>query len=73
MVLYFLKHGARFVDVDERLIELAKQELEMIHKVTESDNMDDYPRQESGLCKWSSGQCDFYDVCKGQQKIEDFK
>lgn len=59
----FLRHGERMIDVDEELLKLAKLELELIHTNTNSDNMLDYPKKESPLCKWHSGQCDFYDYC----------
>jgi len=59
----FLKFGEKFIQVDEDLIELAKQECKQIQKVTSSNKIEDYPKKESGLCKWSSGQCDFYNIC----------
>jgi putative RecB family exonuclease len=59
----FLRHGERIIDVDESLLKLARLEIELIHTNTESDEMSDYPRKESPLCKWHSGQCDFYDIC----------
>lgn len=62
----FLRHGERMLDVDEELLKLAKLEVELIHTNTETDEINDYPRKESGLCKWHSGQCDFYDICLGK-------
>ena len=59
----FLKFGEQLIDVDEALIEDAKKEILFIHENTDSDIITDYPKQESGLCKWSKGQCDFYDTC----------
>ncbi|MCB9359356.1 PD-(D/E)XK nuclease family protein [Candidatus Woesearchaeota archaeon] len=59
----FLRHGERMIDVDEELLKLARFEIEQIHAATESDLKDDYPRKPSPLCKWHSGQCDFYDLC----------
>ena len=69
----FLKHGPRYLKVDQELLELAKQECALIQENTISESMDDYPKKESFLCKWSTGQCDFHDICFGQKKIEDFK
>lgn len=62
--LYFLKFGERLLDVNEDLIKHALFEIEQIHTLTESDNIMDYPKKETGLCKYSTGQCDFFDVCR---------
>jgi len=59
----FLKFGERMLDVDEELVKFAKLEIELIHANTESDIKADYPKKQSPLCKWHSGQCDFYDYC----------
>ena len=69
----FLKHGPKYMKVDSELIELAKQECAMIQENTISKDIKDYPMKTSPLCKWSTGQCDFYDICFGQKKIDDFK
>jgi len=61
--IFFLKDTIKHVDVNEDLLKLAKFEIEQIHASTETDQISDYPKKESGLCKWHSGQCDFYDVC----------
>ena len=61
--LWFLKHGPKILDVTPKLIKDAEFEIEQIHFATESDSIRDYPKKESGLCKWSTGQCDFYDIC----------
>jgi RecB family exonuclease len=62
--IYFLKDRPKFIDVDESLLELARREIQLIHKHTQSEKVIDYPRNPSRLCKWSTGQCDFYEVCK---------
>ncbi len=62
--VYFLKDQEKVMDVDEQLLEMAKKEIQAIHLNTTSRHIDDYPRKPSGLCKWSTGQCDFYDTCK---------
>jgi len=64
----FLRHGQRMIDVDEELLKLAQFEIEMIHASTDSNNILDYPKKESPLCKWHSGQCDFYDYCFSNKK-----
>jgi len=73
--IYFLKDMNKFehvLDVDEEMVELARSEIEVVHMNTQSEKIDDYPKKEGPLCKWRTGQCDFYDVCFGQKSIEDF-
>ncbi|MBC8444464.1 PD-(D/E)XK nuclease family protein [Candidatus Woesearchaeota archaeon] len=55
----FLRHGERYLDVDEELLEFARQEAKMIHENTVSDDKSDYPIKESPLCGW----CDFENMC----------
>lgn len=62
--IYFLKDRPKFIDVDESLLELAKKEISLIHSLTKTTNINDYPRRPGRLCKWSTGQCDFFDICK---------
>lgn len=68
VIFDFLKGEPRELTVDEDLIKTTLQEIEIIHMNTDSDDIRDYPRKPSGLCKWSnergSGQCPFYDICK---------
>jgi ATP-dependent helicase/DNAse subunit B len=59
----FLKFGEQFLDVDQKMLDDAKQEIEFVHEQIKSREIRDYPKHESGLCKWSTGQCDFYEVC----------
>ena len=66
--IYFLKHGEMVLPVDEELIKHAEFKIEQIHASTDSDELADYPKNQTPLCKWSSGQCDFYDYCfKGKE------
>lgn len=59
----FLKFNEQHVDVDEGLLEFAKREVRLVHEATLSNNIKDYQKRISSLCKWHSGQCDFYEVC----------
>ena len=61
--IWFLKTQPKFITVDESLIKDSLFEIEQVHFGTESDMIKDYPKNRSGLCKYSTGQCDFYDVC----------
>jgi len=63
--IFFLRHKLKFVPVDEELLELAKREIELVHAHTSAtEAKEDYRKNITPLCKWSSGQCDFYEVCK---------
>jgi RecB family exonuclease len=70
--LYLLKHGEKTIKADENLLKLAQKEVLNIHKNTQSEEIEDYPKQEGPLCKWSTGKCDFHDICFGQKKIDEF-
>ncbi len=67
--IYFLKNGEVTLPVNEDLIKEAEFKIEQIHASTESDEISDYKKNQTPLCKWSSGQCDFYDYCFGKKEI----
>jgi RecB family exonuclease len=60
----FLKGDESYIDVDEKLLALARKEIEDIHAKTAGTDKEDYPRQVSRLCRWNGGQCEFYDACR---------
>jgi len=62
--IWFLKDRLRTIDVTEDLIRDARFEIEQIHFATESSEIGDYPKKQGPLCKYSTGQCDFFDVCR---------
>ena len=62
--IFFLKHGRELrAPVTRDMIEYARKEVQAIHMNTKSKDIRDYPRKTSALCKWSTGQCEFYDTC----------
>ncbi len=64
--IYFLKDPDKhehFLNVDGELLKFAKTEIEFMHLNTQSEDIKDYPKKPSFLCKFSSGQCDFYEAC----------
>jgi ATP-dependent helicase/DNAse subunit B len=70
--IFFLRHKLKLINADNELLEMAKKEIEIIHEHTSrTENVMDYPQMVSPLCKWGSGQCDFYTVC--QPKMENGK
>lgn len=62
--IYFLKTKEITMDVDEELVAMARKEVEKIHENTKTDDITHYPKKPGPLCKWRTGQCDFYDVCR---------
>ncbi len=67
--LWFLKDKPVTIKVTPQLVKDALFEIEQIHFATESDKIKDYPKYESGLCKWSTGKCDFFDICMKERTI----
>ena len=63
--IYFLRDRLKLMPVNEELMNKALQTIEGIHAHTSiTESKIDYPKTITPLCKWSSGQCDFYGVCK---------
>ena len=63
--IFFLRHKLKMMDVDAELLELAKREINLVHAHTSAcEHINDYSQHVGPLCKWSSGQCDFFKVCK---------
>lgn len=61
--IFFLKDTEYYLDVNEKMIKNAQFEIEQIHEATITDNKVDYPMKPTPLCKWSTGQCDFFEKC----------
>lgn len=62
--IYFLKDRPKFIEVNDSLIDFAKATIDEVHAKTSSENIVDYPRSPGRKCKWSSGQCEFFEICK---------
>jgi len=62
--VYFLKGEEKVMNVDEKLLELAKKEIEFMHENTKSVKIEDYPKCPGPLCKWETGKCEYFDICK---------
>jgi len=63
VALCFLRHGEKSIEATERMVDYAKKEIKQVHESTVSRSKDDYPLKPGPLCKWSTGQCDFYEHC----------
>jgi hypothetical protein len=64
----FLKFSEQVLPVDEQLVEDAKKDISYVHSKTVSTKKEDYPMKTSPLCKWRSGQCDYYELCFEKNK-----
>ncbi|MBS3123229.1 PD-(D/E)XK nuclease family protein [Candidatus Woesearchaeota archaeon] len=63
--IFFLRQKLKMMKVEKEHLELAKKEIAAIHEHTsKTEDKKDYKCSPSPLCKWSSGQCDFYETCK---------
>jgi len=68
--VYFLRHGSqKFLEVNEELLNFARQACEEVHMNTVSDNIRQYPKNLGPGCKW----CDYKDICFGQKTILEFQ
>lgn len=64
----FLKHKPKYIPVNKKMLNDAIKEIKIFHKETKSKDKEKYPKKTSPLCKWRTGQCDFYDICDPQGK-----
>ena len=61
--LFFFKHGKKSIKVDESLVQMARDELAKVKEDTKSEEKTDYPKCVTPLCRWATGECDFFDEC----------
>ena len=66
--IYFLKFGEQTIPCSMDNVREAAREVTLVHELTTANEIEFYPRRTSPLCKWKTGQCDFYDVCFGRDK-----
>jgi len=61
---FFLRDKLKMINVTPEMILDAKVDIEQIHMHTSStEEKLDYVKNITPLCKWKTGQCDFYDIC----------
>jgi RecB family exonuclease len=61
--IHFLRHGLKTLPVIPDVLTLGERVCRRFRLVTDSDDISEYPQKRTGLCKYKSGQCDYYDVC----------
>jgi len=62
-IVNFLKFGEREIEISDNLLEQAIEECRKIQESTKSKDINDYEMKPNPLCKWKTGQCDFYEYC----------
>jgi CRISPR/Cas system-associated exonuclease Cas4 (RecB family) len=68
--IHFLRHGEKILKVSPGLLALGEEKCTEIRSLNRSDKQEDYPMKKSGLCKYKTGQCDYYETCKPWNSIE---
>ncbi len=66
--IHFLRHGEKIIQTTYQMLTLAKRTCWKIHQATKEETITNYPKKTSGLCKYKTGQCDYYETCMGKQK-----
>jgi CRISPR/Cas system-associated exonuclease Cas4 (RecB family) len=61
--IHFLMHGIKTIPADDAMVKHAINLITKVHKSTLTDDIKHYTMNKSPLCKWHSGQCDFYEIC----------
>ena len=61
--IHFLRHGEKIIPTTYQLLSLAKRTCWKIHQATNEEDITNYPKKTSGLCKYKTGQCDYYEKC----------
>jgi len=65
VAVFFLRDKQYTLPVHKDNVKDAMFEIEQIHMHTKmTEKMSDYEKNVTPLCKWKTGQCDFYDICK---------
>ncbi|MFH1400428.1 MAG: PD-(D/E)XK nuclease family protein [Nanoarchaeota archaeon] len=70
--VHFLKFQEKNMPVDQDLIQYGVQQVKYVHSQTLSTRIDEYPMNPGPLCKWRTGQCDFYERCFPAKGHSDF-
>jgi len=66
--IHFLRHGEKTLSTSPELLAFAKRTCQRIRKLTCHDEINKYPRKITGLCKYRTGQCDYYEICMPPKK-----
>lgn len=65
----FLKFSPKYIEVTKEMLNNSINEIKKFHKATSVKEVNAYPKKTSPLCKWRTGQCDYYDICDPYEKL----
>ncbi len=62
--VFFLRNNLKLLNATPEMVVQAKEQIELIHAHTGiTEQISDYKRNITPLCKWKTGQCEFYGSC----------
>ncbi len=61
--IHFLRHGLRMLPAIPDVVKFGEKVCSRFRWVAESDDISEYPQKKTGLCKYRTGQCDYYEKC----------
>lgn len=62
--IHFLKSGLKTLPVIPEVLQFGEKTCSRFRWVTDSPDIFAYPQKKTGLCKYRTGQCDYYDTCR---------
>ena len=66
--IHFLRHDERVISATPELLALGEEKCKEIRNLVRSENEAEHPQMVSGLCKYRTGQCDYYEICLPDRK-----
>jgi len=68
--IHFLRRGEMTLRVTPELLALGEDVRRRMQALISGDDITIYPQRITGLCKYRTGQCDYYEQCKPWNSIE---
>ncbi len=68
--IHFLRHGEMMLRVTPELLALGEDVRRRMQALVSGEDIIIYPQRITGLCKYRTGQCDYYEQCKPWNSIE---
>ncbi len=62
--IHFLRSEPRMLPAIPEVLEFGERTCSRFRWVTDTDDINAYPQKKTGLCKYRTGQCDYYEECK---------
>lgn len=68
--IHFLRQGEKMMRVTPDLLALGEESCRSMQALARNEDVTIFPQRFSGLCKYRTGQCDFYETCKPWNSVE---